>query len=556
MKSLRYLFAFSAAVLINCKTVFSQNTGEIHGNFQSDVQYYIPDTAIGADTIPEKTLMNAFANIIYTKDKFSAGIRFESYHNALLGFDSRYVGNGIPYRYATYKADELEVTVGNFYEQFGNGLIFRTYEERGLGLDNVMDGIRVKFEPCKGIYLKGLVGKQRLYFSQGPGILRGFDGDMQVNETFKKFAEKKTQVIIGGSFISKFQAQPTGSQYIFPENVGASAGRLNIIHGGFRLSSEYAKKINDPSNDNGFIYKEGQALLLMTSYAKKGFSITLNAKHVDNMGFRSDRNATTNDLLISYAPALCMQHTYLLAALYPYASQSNGEIAFQSEIAYKFKKGTKLGGEYGTEIKVNYSGANSLDTTWLNDMETTRKGYETNFWGIGKQIYFRDFVIELNKKFNKKFKGTLMYTGQNFNIDVVQGKDGTPNILSNTFIADFTYKLTSDRALRMELQSYTSNSDHVGDWAAGLVELTLGTHWYVAVVDMYNYGEHTDETGHKVYADYNDIHFVSASAGYIKNANRISLGYGKQRAGVFCVGGVCRTVPASNGIILSITSSF
>ena len=34
------------------------------------------------------------------------------------------------------------------------------------------------------------------------------------------------------------------------------------------------------------------------------------------------------------------------------------------------------------------------------------------------------------------------------------------------------------------------------------------------------------------------------------------LQYGKQRAGVFCVGGVCRAVPASNGLTFSFTSSF
>ena len=49
---------------------------------------------------------------------------------------------------------------------------------------------------------------------------------------------------------------------------------------------------------------------------------------------------------------------------------------------------------------------------------------------------------------------------------------------------------------------------------------------------------------------------ITPSVGYTNKANRISLGYGRQRAGIFCVGGVCRTVPASNGLSISITSSF
>ena len=46
------------------------------------------------------------------------------------------------------------------------------------------------------------------------------------------------------------------------------------------------------------------------------------------------------------------------------------------------------------------------------------------------------------------------------------------------------------------------------------------------------------------------------STGYTQGANRLSITYGKQRAGLFCVGGVCREVPASNGFSISLTSSF
>ncbi|MCT4623955.1 MAG: DUF6029 family protein, partial [Schleiferiaceae bacterium] len=37
---------------------------------------------------------------------------------------------------------------------------------------------------------------------------------------------------------------------------------------------------------------------------------------------------------------------------------------------------------------------------------------------------------------------------------------------------------------------------------------------------------------------------------------RVQLGYGRQPSGIFCVGGVCRFVPASNGLQMSITSNF
>ena len=76
-----------------------------------DAQYYQKDSTIGAPEVPEQLLMNAFANILYTNGKFTTGLRYESYRNPMLGFDNRYKGSGIAYRFATYTADEFEITL-------------------------------------------------------------------------------------------------------------------------------------------------------------------------------------------------------------------------------------------------------------------------------------------------------------------------------------------------------------------------------------------------------------------------------------------------------------
>ena len=36
----------------------------------------------------------------------------------------------------------------------------------------------------------------------------------------------------------------------------------------------------------------------------------------------------------------------------------------------------------------------------------------------------------------------------------------------------------------------------------------------------------------------------------------VQIGYGRQQQGIFCVGGVCRVVPPSNGLSLSLTTQF
>lgn len=538
----------------------SDEVNSIHGNFQVDAQYYNPDSLIGAPKVPEKMLSNAFGNINYQRGKFSAGIRYEAYNNVMQGFDQRYKGQGIVNRFARYQDDLLDVTVGNIYEQFGSGLIFRTYYEPGLLYDNSLDGIRVISNPYKGFTFKGLVGKQRTFFTLGQGIVRGFDGEVNINEALDSALKNvKTKVILGGSFVSKFQPDQD-PVYNLPENVGAYGGRINIIHEGFNFFGEYVQKENDPSNDNKAVangntiysYKNGEAIFLSTSYATKGFSFLFQAKRIDNFGFRSDRDAGLQNLLINFLPATTKQHTYLMPAFNPYATQPRGEVGGLAEIQYKVKKGTLLGGKYGMDITLNYSQANGLKQIGVNDTNSTMKLYTTNYNEIG-EAYYHDFFIEINKKFSKHLKGTFMYANQFYNKNIVQfgsPNAGYKNIEANIGVIDITYKYKSNSAIRFETQCLVKdNKDtlNLGSWVTGMIEWTPNTHWFVAVLDQYNYGNPVENL---------KLHYFLVSAGYTSGPHRISMSYGKQRAGIFCVGGVCRNVPASNGFAISITSSF
>lgn len=548
MNKHRLGFLYSLAFLLISFIGFSQDRGQVSGNFQVISQYYREDSLIGAQAVEEKMRMNGFANINYTLGKFSAGVRYEAYLNPLLGFLPGYKGQGIPYRYAQYKEDQFDITVGSFYEQFGSGLVLRTYEDKNLGYDNALDGFRVRINPHKGIYLKGIYGKQRLYLTNGPGIVRGADAEVVLNELLDSLiGHLKTKFIFGTSFVSKYQ-DPTDVTYIFPANVGCWGYRMNIIRGGINFSGEYVYKINDPSNDNHYIYKPGQGLLFNLSYSKKGFGITAGAKYIDNMSFRSDRSENFTNTFINYNPALTRPHTYNLAAtLYPYATQPTGEVAFQAEMTYKFHKNTAMGGKYGSTITINTSAANGLDSTTIQpDLDTARMRYTAKFFKMGPQKYFRDFNVEYRRKINDKLKFVLMYVYLFYNMDVIQGLVGHGNVESHIGILDFNYKIDKKNNVRFELQHLYTHEDR-GSWATGLVEYTVSPNWFFAALDQWNYGNFDPEKR---------LHYPYFTLGFINGSNRVSIGYGKQRAGLFCVGGVCRQVPASNGFSISITSSF
>jgi hypothetical protein len=253
------------------------------------------------------------------------------------------------------------------------------------------------------------------------------------------------------------------------------------------------------------------------------------------------------DLNINYLPTLAKQHTYNLpATLYPYATQPNGEVAYQGEVFYKFKRGSKLGGKYGTKLTANWSGTWSLDSTRISNDTVHYLGYRTNFFAMGKRPYFSDFNVELRKKLSADWELALTYLNLVYDIETVQGKAGKPVIYADMFILEGLHNFNDKNSVRFELQHLSTKQDH-GNWATALAEFTFSPHWFVAALDQYNYGGSVETE---------QIHYPIGTFGYIRGGSRFSFSYGRQRAGIFCVGGVCRVVPAANGLTASITTTF
>ena len=375
---------------------------------------------------------------------------------------------------------------------------------------------------------------------------KGADAEVNINEALN--LESKTKIIIGQGLVSRFQAG-TEVKFKLPQNVAAYSSRLNIINGGWNYSGEYAIKLNDPVGSlttEGNNYANGNALMSSLTYSKRGFGIIAEMHRVDHMEFRSER-AQEKQYIINYIPTLTKQHTYTLLALFPSATQAEGEFGTQIDLFYKIKKGSLLGGKYGTKIIFNFSRINALNggNSFLND----NREHNPMFISIkGEELYYKDLNLEVYKKINKKIRATGVIAKQSYNKDVLEGKTpGTYGIVESTIaIADISYKIKKGHTVRIELQELLADGGE-GSWSMGLAEYTISPHWFFAVQDMYNWGNHDVSK---------QLHYVNVNCGFLKGANRIAIGYGKKRAGIFCVGGVCKEVPSSNGFSLTISSSF
>lgn len=569
-----------------------ENKLAVRGSIQSDILIPQEDDKIGTGSYNDWGLTNTYAELHLMNKYMTAGARFEYLEHPLPGFEPNFKGWGLPHIYITGRYKGVELTAGDFYDQFGSGLILRTYEERSLGIDNSLRGGRLVVKPYKGINIKVLGGQQRIYWNHRNFLMPfafanefggdykntendtwvyGADIELSFDQWFKKMAERNTRFSLGFSAVSKHEGnediltlRPTGEKDQFgadkigayklnlPNNVGAFDVRANLQAGNYNFLAEYAMKSEDPSFDNGYIYRRGNALLLSGSYSKRGMSALVQAKRSEDMAYRSVRSGTGTAGFINHLPAFSMQHTYALAALYPYATQNAlGEWAFQAELGYNFKRKTALGGKYGTNVKVHFSHVRAIDREPLaeaGDNVMGTKGYDSKFFKMGDETYYQDINVQIEKKLTRNFKLNLMYMNQRYNKTVVEGHGGT--IKSHIAVAEAKYTFNKRFTLRGEAQYLNTKQDQ-GDWWFGLLELSILPNFMLTISDMYNAKvPNTDETATS------KQHYYMFTGCFTHKSHRLQVGYGKTRAGYNCSGGVCRYVPASKGLQVSYNYNF
>ncbi|MGB3465392.1 MAG: DUF6029 family protein, partial [Cyclobacteriaceae bacterium] len=536
--SIRLLF-FIVSIGLFCYPLQAQERrGIISGGFQSDTQIYRDDDKIETVKPDEQIGSNNYLKLDYTLGEFAVGLRYEAYLPPLLGYPTSLEGRGIANRYASYTTDLLTVTVGNFYEQFGSGLILRAYEERLLGIDNSLDGINVRLNPLDGIRLTLLAGKQRsTSFDVGDGTIRGIDGVFGINDLLK--IESNINLQLEGSLVSKFETY-TGPDPDIEEVVNAYSGRMYFNSSIFDMSAEYVEKDPDPNQNNFFdTDRRGRALLTTLSTVKKGIGFSWTFRTIDNMDFRSERNASLTNLWVNYIPAETRQHGYLLPNIYPYAVQLNGEIGNQFNLSYFIPKKTMLGGKYGTRLALNYARFNKLDRSGISEEDAR---FDSNFLSFGDTTLYRDFNIEIERRLSKKVKLVLDFVAINYNRSEIEGVP-SENVKSYIGVIEMQYKMQNRKSLRMELQ-HLSTKQGDGNWAGLVAEYSLAPRWSFFFFDQYNYG------------DEEQVHYYQVGFSYTERASRLALNYGRQRGGLICVGGVCRNMPAASGFFLSLTTSF
>ncbi|MGN1210165.1 MAG: DUF6029 family protein [Candidatus Cryptobacteroides sp.] len=544
---IKRLFSVFALVAVVAFSAYAGNDGDrekegkakgyLTGSLESTNHFYVEDTKTGALVSGDHFGSNNYLKLDYYQGKFSAGLQLEGYFPVLVGYPSELTGFNISNLYASWTDESFSFTAGTFYDQFGSGLLFRSWEDRTLGLNNALTGARFAYNYKDMVNFKAFWGIPRfgigLYNESVDTRLRGADLSLSISNMC---GWGMTALSVEGSVLSKYEPvipdiEEEGGK---PSSLGYSA-RVNLETNGFFAKAEYvdAGEKHVMNAASGGRIKKGNAQLLECGYNGHGLGVSLTARRLEwmNTDIISGNSSTSN--LYNYVPAMCTQYTYLLTTLHPYNPQTgdvlgnfmnSGEIGGQIDVFYNFRRGTKLGGKRGWKLHGNFS------TYYTIAKEGT---FQTG------NMLFRDVSIDFEKYWTKKFKTVLLWSMQEYNPSYGQNKT---TWLSNIIVADLLYKYTDKFSTRLELQYLTTHEDQK-DWLAALLEVNFAPHWSVFGSDMVNHGS----TG---------THYYNVGVSYVKSRTRISLGYGRYKAGYICSGGVCRSIPAYTGANLSLTTSF
>ena len=507
--------------------------GSITGSLETNNSFYVRDTAIGASNTPLydnlKSGTDAWLSLDYqnTDIGLRAGVRMDVFNNSILfNPTGQYTGAGLGRWYITKEIGDLTLTGGYIYDQIGTGAAFRAYEERGLGIDNALFGVKIDYQVNDELSLKGFTGQQKNRFERYAPIIKGLAAEYAHasdnglnNTTGVALVNRTMDQESMNAVVANINALPLADRFVPKFNTYTYAVYNQLDFGNWGWQIEYTGKTAEALLDNDTLRElAGSNFYTNLSYSQKGLGISGAYKRTENFDFRTSPNQTLNDGLVGFLPPLARQNTYRLLARYNAATQLMGEQAVMANVIYTPKK--------GYTINLNASNITDLDN----------------------ELLFRELYGDVEMKLSKKLKLTPGVQVLSYNQEVYEVKPGVDMVEAITPFLAAKYKLTRKNSLKAEL-SYQLTEQDFGDWLWAQVELNMAPSWSFSIADMYNIDPNPKKNPE-------DIHYYALSTTYRKKASKFTLSYTKQVEGVVCTGGVCRYEPAFSGVKFSVNTSF
>lgn len=547
--SIKIISAILVALFITSSDVNAQGT--FSGSLEMNTNFFLRDSttndttqtvAIPPQTQNELTGGELWLNMNYNYKGYDLAMRFDALYNSNLPNPQRsYTAQGLGYWHIRKKIDKLDITVGHLYDQIGAGIIFRSYEARALFIDNALVGTRLQYDLLEkdnaSLFVKAFMGRHKKPFQN--------NSDKILGKAYKPFVkginlegywtdnEGKLSLAPGlgivnrtlnedamNAIVSNVQLLSESDRFVPKYNVYATTLYNTLTAGDFTWYVEGAYKTEEAiiNAKDSLVNKDGSVLYTSLAYSQKGFGVTVEAKRTENFVLKSlptDPSLLNQEGAITFLPPMTRVNTYRLTSRYNAPTQFLGELAFQADV------------RYSPHRKLNFN----LFGSYIDDLDGNALFREAHF----------------NARYRKKKYAVV--SGLQllwYNQGTYEGKGNIPLVQTITPYVDFLYKITRKKSIRAEL-SYMYTKQDLGQWAFAQVEVGFAPNWIITASDMINV---VPKKTNKI------VHYPSLSVVYTRKANRFTLSFVRQVAGVVCTGGICRPEPAFSGVRFNVISSF
>ncbi|MEY4041421.1 MAG: DUF6029 family protein [Bacteroidia bacterium] len=538
--------------------------GQFSGNLLLTYQKYVRDDSIGANTkvYKENTASaDAWLFMQYRIKGYSFVLRYDAFNNSpLLDPQSAYTNHGVGFWQINKSVDKLDITMGSFYDQFGTGILFRAYEQRQIGIDYAIQGMRLKYNINDKWAIKGFAGNQKGNIKNRFGFANQVISGVNIEGNIGLGSDSKYgDLQVGASAVNRTLDRETMDRLVATINTYDLADRFypkyNVYGGNayftytkdnfsWTVEGNVKSKEAIMEDDSKFHLTGGKVLYTSMSWGKGGWnlgkqkaSVGLNvqARHVDHFSFRTAPTENLLNGLVSYLPSMTRQNTYRLLSRYNAPGQAMGEDGIQGEIEFKPRKGTQI-----------FFNGSYVQTLASNGKLNTATGLKE------AEKLFSENYLEVVQKIGKHDKLKLGIQRIVYNQTRYESEPEYVPVKTITPFGEWLHTLNQGKSLRIEWQYLNTKNDQ-GSFANLMIEMFVRKNLSIAVADMVNVVPHRYERmiiANKV------LHYPTFFIGYTEKNTVFTLAFLKQQQGVNCSGGICREEPAFSGVRFTVSSNF
>lgn len=550
-----FLFSLIAVfIFLFSGSSYSQIDLNVDASLKNILRYGSGSEFLGSGKVRKEYFENLADARININD-FVVGARLEISDPIEYGLNFK----GIRKRFVEYNNRDYGVSLraGDFWDIFSRGMTLNVFEDRALGYDTGIDGVRVTYENKFG--------------KKNPVRFRGqiIGGDLTYSDFLNPDRIEEYKIRNANFDISPFKQLTFGGSYVYSEGrlpTGADTTdiqaylpevNVNLNLSDFQFYTSYARKHINTTPNSLFpqeISSEGDGIYSSVSYAKDNIGITLEYKN-----YRFDLTNPDNQspdrptklLPFQNPPIAQREHTSTLISRNPHVTNFNDEVGGQLDIIYV--PNDKLTFTLNGSIASRHYMYNNVDTAGTTVYERVERDFNyipdldasfSPFWEIyGEGEYY----------VNDKLYTKLAFARQSETTYNQQNPLFSETIQATTIPMEIRYAVAKGYSIKLIFeQQWVNNSIRIDQkgFMNQFVSLNLvkSPEFSIALnAEFTNDEEEPTDT---------QSWFQAEGLYRLNQSNTIIVSYGSERGGLRCTNGICRFVNPFEGFRLTIQSQF